>query len=268
MINLIKTICWIVLPLSFFQCSDDASVPLTTDLIQIMNIIDVGNAGDASDFLTSFRIEDLTGVEEIRLILVPTSEISTFDSEKAKSLPNGSFHTVTVAGNNYELQLPANLNDANNNAIQENVSYTFSIALTVDGNLLLNEKTDEIILSDKHVLEGNYTGTWNDNLYTDFGISAELKFQAGKLRGSFYYSSNFTSCCGGSDDGMITVTLDGDNITDFDYNQFLDSFMGGECPGFYTGTGIVEDIITLKVDFEGDDCEGPHTDGKIVLKKQ
>jgi hypothetical protein len=132
----------------------------------------------------------------------------------------------------------------------------------------VNQRTGDIELTDGHIFAGRYSGTWDDNIYSDFGISTVLTDRGNSVSGSFYYSSNYIACCGGPDDGMITLRFDeSNNITSFIYNQTLDSFMGGACPGTYSGAGIVTDFINLQIDFEGDDCEGPHTGGKIKLKR-
>lgn len=264
--KLIKTSLAILFSFSLYQCGSD-ELQLTTDLVQSIRIWDIGNEQNASDLFAVFTIDDPSQVQEIRLFIIPSGDYASFDAQKAKNLDNGSFHIVEVNNSDYQIQLPSNLKDINSNTIQENVEYTFAIGLMMNENLLMNENIDQITLANKHFLEGRYTGTWNDNLYVDFGISAELKFQAGKLRGDFFYSSNFTSCCSGENDGMITLEIDENVILSYEYNQVLDSFMGGECTGLYIGNGVVEDFLRLKIDFTGDDCEGPHFGGAIVFNK-
>ena len=130
-----------------------------------------------------------------------------------------------------------------------------------------NNEVGRIVPSNDHILKGKFIGTWNDNIYTDFGISAELNFTGGRVNGSFYYSSTFSSCCMGATDGSINFKLNGNQIEEFVYNQQLEQFMGGECPGLYEGSGTISNYTTLIIDFEGNDCEGPHTGGKISLSK-
>lgn len=118
-------------------------------------------------------------------------------------------------------------------------------------------------------LGGNYVGTWNDNIYTDFPISTILTSNpSGGYTGPFFYSQNgnFTPCCNDvENNGTISFTIEGDSILDFRYNQRLEFFMDG-CPGLYTGKGTISGN-TLNISFIGNDCEGEHTGGRIVLRK-
>lgn len=118
-------------------------------------------------------------------------------------------------------------------------------------------------------LEGNFVGTWDDNIYMSFPISTILsRNPSGGYTGPFFYSQNgsFTPCCNDAENnGSISFTIEGDSILDFRYNQRLEFFMGG-CPGLYTGKGIVTGN-TLNISFTGNDCEGEHTGGRIVLRK-
>ncbi|MCB0688332.1 MAG: hypothetical protein KDC53_17460 [Saprospiraceae bacterium] len=134
----------------------------------------------------------------------------------------------------------------------------------------MDENTIEAKFGTAHFLDGRYTGTWNDNRYSNFPISATLGVNGEKLKGPFYYSGSFSSCCGGSNDGQISIELGSDGITlgAFVYDQFLESFQGQNCPGTYTGSCTLNSFSTLEISFTGNDCEGDHTGGKIVLSKQ
>ena len=131
------------------------------------------------------------------------------------------------------------------------------------------EEEEEPPRAEEVTLEGNFTGLWNDNIYTDFPISTRLtRTPTGGYTGPFFYSQNgnFTPCCNDMDDnGSISFTIEGDSILNFRYNQKLEFFMNG-CPGLYTGKGVVNGT-TLNISFTGNDCEGEHTGGRIVLRK-
>ena len=119
-------------------------------------------------------------------------------------------------------------------------------------------------------IEGDYTGPWDDNIYTAFPISARISEQrTNHYGGPFFYSQNgsFVPCCQDSDDnGSITFEVKEDSILNFQYDQDLQFYMGG-CPGIYTGSGIINSQGWLLIDFTGDDCDGTHTGGKIVFRK-
>ena len=264
--TLLKNLLLAFPTLLFFQCSSD-DPNLTTDVIKAIIILDVENNQNASDLLVNFNLDDPSMAEELRIMIIPANESGDFTAKKAKDVPAESYHSITVSGNIYQVQLPENLTDVNGDGIVENKTYSVAVGLMKGGNLFLNENFGTITLTNQHPLTGRYTGLWTDNIYLDFGISCELIFQAGKLRGDFFYSANFQPCCGGDNDGSITLDVQNGIIEEFKYNQTLDLFMGGPCPGLYTGTGVVTDAITMKIDFAGDDCEGEHTGGKIILTR-
>ena len=133
-----------------------------------------------------------------------------------------------------------------------------------------NPDLNEEEMEESSLVEGDYTGTWDDNLYTNFPISAKInKIREGLFRGPFFYSQNgsFTPCCSDAENnGHITFEVEGDSILNFNYDQSLQFYMGG-CPGKYTGSGIINSNGWLLIDFGGEDCDGIHTGGKIVLRK-
>lgn len=120
-------------------------------------------------------------------------------------------------------------------------------------------------------LEGDYVGTWNsttdqDIVYTDYAVSAKFKFSGTNkaiLTGVFFATSGFSSCCGADNDGTMTVNLDSDTITSFNFN---DTIIG--CTGNFTGTGSIssKNPFTIQIDFTGDDCDGEH-DGQLLFKR-
>lgn len=134
--------------------------------------------------------------------------------------------------------------------------------------LLVSCKDDpETIAIPEITLAGKYRGTWNDNFYSNFAVSTELKLSADSvLTGPFYYKGSFTPCCGGPDDGSVSMKIKNGAISSFMYEQRLITFMNG-CNGIYTGSGKVSGAYVLEIDFTGEDCEGIHTGGKIVLTK-
>ena len=103
-------------------------------------------------------------------------------------------------------------------------------------------------------------------MYNQIPVSAKLTFAGSILSGEFFVTGDFTPFDGPNNDGRITVEFDGNTIKDFTYNQELPTFMGG-CPGIYTGSGSLIFPFTLSMDFTGEDCEGFHTDGKLIMTK-
>lgn len=248
--------------------SDDQSIfDLTT--ISQFSTRDIGDSNNASDILVEFTIENIANLTELRLVLVKSDEISQFDPATALSLNADNYQTVEAIVNKeeYSIRLVSELKDFNGQNVVNGFDYAVKLILITNDDLQIAEKFDVVSLSSVPYLQGKYIGTWDDNIYTAFGISADLKFTPGKLSGPFYYTGNFTACCGGQDDGGISVEIVNDSIIDsFRYDQVLITFMNG-CNGTYKGDGEIRNYTNLHINFSGDDCEGPHTGGRIVLRK-
>ncbi len=120
-------------------------------------------------------------------------------------------------------------------------------------------------------LEGDYTGTWNsttdmDITFTDYIVSARFEFSntaKTKLRGEFFATPSFTSCCNNNNDGTMLLNLDGDTISSFSFNDIITN-----CEGNFTGKGSItsKTPFTLEIDFTGSDCDGQHI-GQLVFKR-
>ncbi|NNF34469.1 MAG: hypothetical protein HKN68_10195 [Saprospiraceae bacterium] len=134
------------------------------------------------------------------------------------------------------------------------------------GPIEMEEEEEEMEIT----IDGDYTGTWDDNIYTSFPISAKIsESRKDFYSGPFFYSQNgsFVPCCMDTgDNGSISFEVKGDSIINFQYDQDLQFYMGG-CPGLYKGSGTINSNGWLLIDFTGDDCDGTHVGGKIVLRK-
>lgn len=249
--------------------SDDESIVDVASVSQF-STRDIGDSNSASDILVEFAIKNFENLTELRLVLVKLDVVSQFDLAAAQSLTADSYQTVETIVNKgeYSIRLRSELKDFKSQSVVNGFDYAVKLMLVSENELKIAEKFDVITLSSVPYLQGKYVGTWDDNIYTSFGISADLRFASGRLSGPFYYTNNFAPCCGGPDDGKISVEIVNDNIINsFRYDQVLITFMNG-CNGTYTGIGDIKNHTNLVINFTGDDCEGPHTGGRILLKKQ
>lgn len=249
-----------------FGCGSE-EVNLSSDEVFAIRVLDIGNNHNTDDFLVRFKTNNPANIKELRVFIIDPAEFPDFTSSKAAQLPTSSYEVIREIDVDNQITLSPNINDVNGNKIEKDIDYFLGFVVLIEDEVLLNTQIAEAKFTDGHFLDGNFTGTWDDNLYSNFSISTNLTFAGSTLSGPFWYSPSFTSCCGGQDDGSILLNLDGDNITNFTYNQKLVSFMGGACDGTYTGNGKIENFVELLIDFEGDDCEGKHTGGKIRLVK-
>lgn len=124
------------------------------------------------------------------------------------------------------------------------------------------EVTTELVLS-----EGNYKGAWNSSTptatFSNVAISAKItEVSDGKYEGSFYISNNFTSCCGGTNDGTISFAISEEKISDFVWDDTIPN-----CTGTFTGDGAITSKNNLRINFTGSDCDGNHT-GYFTLSQQ
>jgi len=137
-----------------------------------------------------------------------------------------------------------------------------------DGEEQMEQMEEEVEIT----LEGDYRGTWDsttdmDITYDGFPISAKFRFAGNsetRLSGEFFATSNFSSCCSdNANDGTMFLDLDGDTITDFDFNDTIT-----DCTGTFSGTGsiISNDPYTLEINFTGNDCDGNHIGQMIFIR--
>ncbi len=254
----------ITLTIIIFSCSDEKENEISNNVYNIQTL-DVGNDFTAADLKVSFAVEDLSQVTGFRILIVKaSSDILTV--KLVTELEPSAYHKVILNGRlGYNVRLEPEQTDTDGDDLEEGQSYF--IQVFSEGSEKLSQPSDNFILEENDNIPGAYVGLWNDNIYDDFGISTEIeKLSEGRYRGIFYYSSNFTPCCGGDDDGHILFTIENDSILNFVYNQDLPNFMGG-CPGRYTGEGILVEDIDLNISFAGNDCEGAHTGGNIYLER-
>ena len=78
------------------------------------------------------------------------------------------------------------------------------------------EEQEPIPEEEEITIEGDYTGTWDDNIYTAFPISARIMDQgSNSYGGPFFYSQNgsFTPCCQDEgDNGTINFKAKGERV--------------------------------------------------------
>jgi hypothetical protein len=269
---------FVIVSLLIPGCSDEEPTTQIPDVITpfVPSILsrDIGNNVSSEDIYLELFTSD-KDIEEVRVLLVRSNESSDFTLSQAQRVDETSFESISPNGvNSFEIQL-SDINDVNGNSIENDVSYDVRIILVKESEFYLAEKKSTITLTSIHPLIGAYTGTWNDNFYTNFAISWRINsLTNGQLVGELFYTGNFTPCCnaatgGTGNDGVIELELDESNleISSYIYRQDLTTYMGG-CPGFYEGTGSYDQFsFALSIDYTGSDCDGNHTGGKLELTR-
>lgn len=261
-----------VLLFTITSCEEDALPVLqSSNLVSGIKVIDYNNNGNASDIVLLFKVENPGEAEQVQIFLSKSPDLSTIDRALVDNLAPASLMSVDLSGEDYDISLPAGLTDIDGNPIESNTEYILGFLLVSNGEKFLNEEFGQTSLINQHFLNGDYQGTWRDQLYSEFVVSAKIRLSlsGGRAGGEFFYRANFESCCEGTDDGSISFTLKEDgSLEDFRYLQEVVNFNGGPCDGTYTGSGEVKDYTTLVFEFTGEDCEGPHGEGQLILKKE
>lgn len=247
------------------SCKKDDPASFNPNTISQLESFDAGNAVSAGDIYILLQFNSKTVATEARLIIGLNDEISAFSADMIDGLTADRYQTIDIKSNEpIRMYLDSTLTTISGNPIGLGQVYAIKIIMVYKGVTKLADIDSHVTLSDQYPLNGSYSGTWTDNIYTDFPVSAILSFDTDRLIGPFFYTADFVACCGGSDDGDVELVLDGNNITSFVYNQDLPDYMGG-CPGTYEGTGQVKNPVTIEIDFTGDDCDGHHSYGIIKL---
>ena len=262
-----------------WSCSDsnvtDLEVPDPSDLddLSITLIKDIANDENSSDLaIVFFAAEKITGSVKI-IVAKKGTELST---EEAEALDEDQYFTTSAEMSNELIFLKEQMKDSDGDLLVNQVEYTIQVQAPEADQI--SAPSEPFTLQHASVLAGKYSGTWNDNLYTDFAVSLILEEDINnEYEGTFYYTGGFRSCCNGSgaNDGSIELSADFDSITRFYFDQFLSSFVGvngttyQNCGGAYEGSGSINfRTHEFEIHFTGEDCEGVHTDGTLLLRRE
>ena len=253
-----------------FSCTSEGGEEMEDTLVTKSNInnidlIDFGNNDNGSDLIVLLNNKIDATVDEIQLFVTRPNDV--IDKGAIRALNNGNSISVPANQMEHEIKFNANISDLMGAPISNNIDYILRVAYKSANDVFIDSQTNEFRLSNEFYLNGRFTGTWTDNVFTG-GVSADLQLLAGKLRGKFWFQNNYTSCCDGpdADDGTLSIELDDLTITKMNLSQLVDNYNGGPCNGSYEGSGAIERFNTLVIDFTGDDCDGFH-DGTFRITK-
>jgi len=131
----------------------------------------------------------------------------------------------------------------------------------------MEEPPKEEMEMKERMIAGDRIGDWSSvtplNTYNKIPISAKITATSDPniFEGEFFFTAAFVSCCGsGVNDGTLTFHIDGNEITEFVYNDILPN-----CNGTFEGTGTISEKGVISITFEGSDCEGDHTNGIMTF---
>ncbi len=231
------------------------------------HMLDLGNSNTLEDFQLSITLSDVSSIEEMKVAIFETANAAQFGVAVLSGLPDQYFSIFTDLSEEMLIRLSPEQVIAGDVDLSLNVFYTARIFLKVDNEWLPASRTHSIVNSAEHHLSGDYFGTWDDNIYKE-SIRATLKVQGAVLSGEFRFLGGVSYLYQGTDDGIISMTLQKDSLRNFIFEQNKQYNHQPNCLGLYNGQGFVKDFTILMIDFEGYDCNGPHTDGRIILERQ
>jgi hypothetical protein len=221
----------------------------------------------ASDWRVVFDFAKGNSSKEAQIVIAKDSPGTPITSSYLGSLASSSYTTVTLDSKlSYNVQLNQEQLDSDGDELIHDVAYHTHIYSPESDTF--TSTTEALTFSNNQIYHAKYTGDWQDNLFPSVAISGELEAKGNNVyKGPAYISSNFTPTFGAADDnGKFDMTIVDGKIMAYKYSQHAPDYRGG-CPGVYTGSGVVDENFTLRIDFIGDDCDGHHEDGVMTLKR-
>ncbi|MEQ9297343.1 MAG: hypothetical protein RIF33_02220 [Cyclobacteriaceae bacterium] len=249
-------------------CSEDDEQDVLTDTISSIEVFDVGNEFNGNDIFIKFKSKNPSARNY--LIIVNQDEF-TISANEVAGLNSDQVVDFSDDDNGRQTRLTGLTRDSQGGPLVEGKSYTIQVYIPESNDMSI--PSSSFILREKPKLDGDYAGSWSDNLYSGFQVSMSLTGFGSTYSGQFFYSSTFTSCCGENSDGTIVFALDDQTISEYSMNQSVTDFFGaggifypGVCTGSYEGSGRLLDPIKLQIDFTGEDCEGNH-EGRVTFTR-
>lgn len=244
--------------LFLISCGDDSKFSFPGTVFTIKKVFDVGNSSNASDVRVTFSLSDdvnFSDVKEIRLVITKSSQ--SFTAQDLDNLAAGNFFSTMNEEGLKSIKPDSNTKDTDGNQILAGVDYKiYLIALGSDGAVNVSSPKD-FKLANKPVYEGDYVGTWNDDIIKDLRFSLRI---ADDYTGSIFYTDNFMGCCGPIPDATLIMKVSGSTIDSFSFDQYILDYpagTGGHCPAQVNTKGRFKDDIELSLDsFPFSDCDG------------
>jgi hypothetical protein len=257
------------------SCGDDDSTSIASDpsndsqdaLIKGIWMHDLANNENASDISVVFDVDEGNISSEIIIVVSKQSPNTPITSTHLESLESNLYSTVTIGNElSYIVQLNEAQLDSDGDRLSHDQAYIIHIYAPASESFYSAE--DFLELSNNQIYQARYSGEWGDNLFDPKVISGAIEATGNnKYEGPAYLESDYSPNFGAiNDNGSFEMTIVDGQITDFKYTQYAPGYRDG-CPGLYTGTGSIDDNFSIRIDFTGDDCDGHHEDGVMILHR-
>jgi len=259
------------------NCTDDGTSALIQRIDEI-GAFDVGNEGDGSDIRVAFKIENVAGISEFRVFIIPSGKSRDFSKEDAFFLSEERYKVVSLSDNEKFSVRFSGIRDVNGDPISTNKSYVAKILMMGDAfNQLSVLESNRLSIQDQGIYNGYYEGVLVTNVQTQNRFTSNERTI--NLRGTFaetssipdnYIGQFITEIPRGGFQGPILGTstmrfsLDDGDILNFvadrDLNLYTSTYINcdststGKIPGAVIGTSRMEII--------GTDCSR----GKLEIK--
>jgi hypothetical protein len=266
-----KNLLGLLLFVFMSACSDDDSPSSDSSVSSIEGVWvhDIANSEMASDLRVVFEFskDGNSTPKEVQIVIAKETPSTSITNSYLGSLASSSYTSVTIDNDFLQnVELDQEQLDSDGNELAHDVAYVIHV-YTPESDTFTST-TEALTFSNNQIYQGKYTGDWGDNLFSSAAMSGELEAKGNNVyKGPAYISSDFSPAFGGEiDNGKFDITIVEGKITAFKYSQHAPAYNGG-CPGIYTGSGIIDNDFTLKIDYIGDDCDGHHEDGVMTLKR-
>ena len=261
------------------NCAEDGITPVQR--IEEIGLFDVGNEGTASDIKVAFEIENVAGINEFRVFIIPTGTSRDFSKEDAFLLTEERYKVVPLSDNEKFSVRLSGLRDVTGEAIITNKSYVVKILMIGETfNQLSILESNRLSIQDQGIYNGYYEGILVTNVIAqDRFLPSNADNRTINLRGTLAESSSIpdnyigqfiTEIPRGGFQGPIIGTstirfsLDDGEILNFvadrDLNLYTSSYINCDS----TSTGKIPGAImgTSKMEIIGTDCSR----GKLKIK--
>ena len=220
------------------NCTED-SMTLVQRIDEI-GLFDVGNKGDASDVRVTFKIENVAGISEFRVFIIPSGKVSGFSKEDAFLLTEERYKTVPLSDNEkFSLRL-SGISDVTGDPIGANKSYVVKILMIGAAfNQLSLLESNTLSLQDQGIYNGYFEGVLVTNVQSQDRFFPDDRNGSILLKGIFAESSSIPDSYIGQFTTQLISTGFGGNQPNFGSTAIRFSFDEGNIENFMADLDLI-----------------------------
>jgi len=238
-------------------CSDKNEPELVQRTTEI-SAFDVGNEGNSSDIRVNFGMEQIAGIGEFRILVIPSALSDEFEKGSALNLSSDSYTNVkiTTTDLSYSVRLSVKT-DVEGNPVTNNKEYVIKILMIGDKfNQLSLIESNKITLTDQGIFNGYYEGfiegrsfiQGNCDNSISTAITAEFSALANNSYNGYIKIKAFEFLCDAHlPDSDVSFTLEGDSILNLSLSKSIITHSIYQTPFAVISDGIFRGDLNLDV---------------------